>query len=412
MFGGAGPVWALLLGITVLALGNGLHGSLVGTRAAAENFDTTMTGFIMSGYSLGLIVSSFLTPRLVTYVGHVRVFAALASVVSTVVLLIPLWIDPFFWFAMRVIAGFCTSGLYIVCESWLNAAANNRSRGRLLSVYMTLTYAAMGAGQLLLNVRDESGFARFILVSAIFSLALVPISLVRSEPPSIERARGIGVADIYRASPTATVAIFACGAGQSAFFSMGAVFGIMHGMPLAYISLMMALPPIAVILSQYPVGAASDLFDRRTLLVVLCFLASILATLMFVLGDLSQFVLIALMAAFGATALPLYSLVLAYANDNLHKDQMLAASSKLILLYGLGAMLGPTLVGEFMHRFGSTGFMTFLAILYGGIGVFTLYRQLQRPITPPATGAAAQVSPDTTGVTARAIAEDQAAAAP
>jgi MFS family permease len=411
MFGGAGPVWALLLGITTLALGNGLQSSLVGIRAAAENFDTTTTGFIMSGYSIGLIVSSFLVPRLVTYVGHVRVFAALASVVSTVVLFIPLWIDPFFWFAIRVVAGLCTSGLYIVCESWLNAAATNQSRGRLLSVYMTLTYSALGAGQLLLNVSDESGFARFILVSAIFSMALVPISLVRIEPPSIERARGVSILDIYRASPTATVAIFACGAGQSAFFSMGAVFGFTHGMPLGYISLMMALPPIAVILSQYPVGAASDLFDRRTLLVILSFLAAAIAALMFLIGDLSHIVLIALMAAFGAAALPLYSLVLAYANDNLHKDQMLAASSKLILLYGLGAMLGPLLVGEFMRRLGPLGFMTFLVLLYGGIAGFALYRQLRRPAVPPATGAVAQVPPETTGVTARALAEDQAAAA-
>jgi MFS family permease len=330
-------------------------------------------------------------------------------VVSTVVLLIPLWINPLFWFAMRVVAGLCTSGLYIVCESWLNAAASNRSRGRLLSVYMTLTYAALGSGQLLLNVSDESGFARFILVSAIFSLALVPISLVRSEPPSIERARGIGIVEIYRASPTATVAIFACGVGQSAFFSMGAVFGITHGMPLAYISLMMALPPIAVIFSQYPVGVLSDLFDRRTVLLALSFFASLLAAAMLLFGERSHFLLIALMAAFGAAALPLYSLVLAYANDNLHRDQMLAASSKLILLYGLGAMLGPLLVGEFMRRLGSAGFLTFLTMLYGGIGAFALYRRFRRPAVQPATGAVAPVPPDATGVTTRAIAEDQAA---
>src|SRR6476646_7707289 len=152
MFAGLRSVWVLLLGVTILSLGHGLHGSLVGVRAQAENFDAATTGLIMSGYFAGLLASSSVTPRIVQSVGHIRVFAAFASVVSTAVMLIPLWINPIWWFAMRFIAGLCTSGLYIVCESWLNSTSTNQNRGRLLSVYMIVTYAAMGSGQLLLNI--------------------------------------------------------------------------------------------------------------------------------------------------------------------------------------------------------------------------------------------------------------------
>jgi len=406
MWGNTRPVWALLLGVTILALGNGLHGSLVGIRSAAENFDTATTGFIMSGYSLGLILSAYLTPRLVTYVGHIRVFAAFASMVSTAVLLIPLWIDPLFWFAMRFVAGICTSGLYIVAESWLNEAASNKNRGKLLSVYMTLTFGAMGCGQLLLNITDESGFARFIAVSALVSLALVPISLMRSEPPDIESVKGVSVVDIYRASPLATVAVFTNGLGQSAFFSMGAVFGITLGLSLPYISLMMALPPIAVIVSQYPIGAWSDRLDRRAILMWLSLLAAVLCAAAMPASAISPFALIGVIAVFGAVALPIYSLVLAYANDHLSKDQMLGASSKLILLYGLGAILGPPLAGAFMRQFGSKGFMIYLVLVYGGTGLFALFRMLRRPLVPRETGPVVQVSPVTTAVTAKALAGD------
>jgi MFS family permease len=406
MWGNTRPVWALLLGVTILALGNGLHGSLVGIRSAAENFDTATTGFIMSGYSLGLILSAYLTPRLVTYVGHIRVFAAFASMVSTAVLLIPLWIDPLFWFAMRFVAGICTSGLYIVAESWLNEAASNKNRGKLLSVYMTLTFGAMGCGQLLLNITDESGFARFIAVSALVSLALVPISLMRSEPPDIESVKGVSVVDIYRASPLATVAVFTNGLGQSAFFSMGAVFGITLGLSLPYISLMMALPPIAVIVSQYPIGALSDRLDRRAILMWLSLLAAVLCAAAMPASAISPFALIGVIAVFGAVALPIYSLVLAYANDHLSKDQMLGASSKLILLYGLGAILGPPLAGAFMRQFGSKGFMIYLVLVYGGTGLFALFRMLRRPLVPRETGPVVQVSPVTTAVTAKALAGD------
>jgi MFS family permease len=406
MWGNTRQVWALLLGVTILALGNGLHGSLVGIRAAAENFDTTTTGFIMSAYSLGLILSAYLTPRLVTYVGHIRVFAAFASIVSTAVLLIPLWIDPLFWFAMRFIAGVCTSGLYIVAESWLNEAATNKTRGKLLSIYMTLTFAAMGCGQFLLNITDESGFARFIAVSALVSLALVPISLLRSEPPNIESVKGVSVVDIYRASPLAAVAVFANGLGQSAFFSMGAVFGSTLGLSLPYISLMMALPPVGVILSQYPIGVLSDRYDRRSVLTVLSFLAAALAAAAVPASQLSPFLLIGIVTAFGLVALPIYSLVVAYANDHLSKDQMLGASSKLILLYGIGAILGPLLAGEFMRQIGSGGFMAYMVLIYGGTGAFALFRTMKRPAVPAETAPVVQFSPVTTAVTAQALAGD------
>ena len=406
MWGNTRQVWALLLGVTILALGNGLHGSLVGIRAAAENFDTTTTGFIMSAYSLGLILSAYLTPRLVTYVGHIRVFAAFASIVSTAVLLIPLWVDPLFWFAMRFVAGVCTSGLYIVAESWLNEAATNKTRGKLLSIYMTLTFAAMGCGQFLLNITDESGFARFIAVSALVSLALVPISLLRSEPPNIESVRGVSVVDIYRASPLAAVAVFTNGLGQSAFFSMGAVFGITLGLSLPYISLMMALPPVGVILSQYPIGVLSDRYDRRSVLTVLSFLAAALAAAAVPASQLSPFLLIGIVTAFGLVALPIYSLVVAYANDHLSKDQMLGASSKLILLYGIGAILGPLLAGEFMRQIGSGGFMAYMVLIYGGTGAFALFRTMKRPAVPAETAPVVQLSPDTTAVTTQALAGD------
>jgi MFS family permease len=400
------PIWALLLGVTILALGNGLNGSLIGIRAAAENFDTATTGFIMSGYSLGLILSAYLTPRLVAYVGHIRVFAAFAALVSLAVLFVPLWIDPLFWFTMRFVTGVCTSGLYIVAESWLNDASSNKNRGKILSVYMTLTFGGMGLGQLLLNIHDQSGFARFIAVSALVSLALVPISLMRSEPPNIESAKGVSVVDIYRASPLATVAAFAMGLGQSAFFSMGAVFGIGIGLSLPYVSLLMALPPLAVILSQYPLGVLSDRFDRRALLTGLAFAAAGLCALAIPAAAISSFALIGVVAAFGAMALPIYSLVLAYANDHLSKDQMLGASSKLILLYGIGAIGGPVLAGGFMRQFGAIGFMIYLMLVYGGTGIFALFRTMRRPVVPKEAGPVVQVSPVTTGVTAQALADD------
>jgi MFS family permease len=394
---GNSSIWILMLCVALLCLGHGLHGSLVGVRASAENFGPDVTGLVMSGYSAGLLLSSFMTPRIARSVGHVRTFAGLASIASTTVLLLPLWINAPFWFVMRFVAGLCTSGLFIVCESWLNAASSNRNRGRMLSLYMIVTYGALGGGQLLLNVTDTSGFARFIIVSSLLSLSLVPLILLPAEAPSIEGARRVGIEDIWRASPLAVVGAFATGLGQSAFFGMGTVFGVMEGLPLVYISLMMALPPFGVIFSQYPIGLASDRIDRRTVIMLLSAISAAIAFVTQFTSGFTPVLFIGLITAFGTLSLPIYSLVIAHANDHLAKEQVLGASAKLILLYGLGSMLGPVTAGQAMQQFGGAGYLGQMIVVYGLLAGFALWRGLMRPEDKRGTGAEVmQVSPVTT----------------
>ncbi len=373
-------LWILMVCVAMLCLGHGLSGSLVSVESNAAEFGTDVTGFVMAGYSAGLLISTFLTPRLVKSVGHVRAFAGLASTVSTAVLLIPLWVDPLFWFLMRVISGLCVSGMFIVCESWLNSASSNRNRGQMMSVYMIVTYGALGLGQLLLNVSDPSGFVRFIIVSCLLSMSLVPLILLPSEAPSVEGARSVSVDEIWRASPLAVVGVFACGLGQSAFFALGAVFGLSKGLPLVYVSVMMALPPLGVILSQYPIGWISDRFDRRTIIMLLAILAAIVSALTLAGGYyLTRFMLIAMMTAFGVISLPIYSLVVAHANDHLQKEQILGASAKLVLLYGVGSLVGPILVGQLMRNIGGEGFLIYMIAVHGALAAFAFMRRIQRP---------------------------------
>ena len=401
---GLRSVWALFVGVALLQLGQGLQGPLIGVLAVKADFSATVTGIIMSGFSIGILLSSLVTPRIVGHVGHIRVFAAFASVMSTATLLIPIWVNPVWWFATRIVVGVCMAGLAIVSESWLNSASDNQNRGKMLSIYMVITYAAVGIGSLLLNVGDNSGFVRFIVVSALISLALVPISLIRSEAPGIEQPRNVALGDIYRASPLAFVATFAVGLGQSAFFAMGALYGLMSGLSVAYVSILMALPPLGVILSQYPIGMLSDRFDRRKVLLALAIMSTALAGITIAGAEISPALLIGLFALFGAISFPLYSLALAHANDYLDKDQMLGASSKLVLLYGAGAVGGPFIAGNAMEQFGAHGFMYFLISVYGMLAVFGIYRTFKRPETPNETGELFQVSPMATPVAAAAIA--------
>jgi MFS family permease len=400
-------IWPLMVAILLMSIGNGLQGSLIGVQAAVANFSSTTTGIIASGFSLGLFLSAVFTPNIVRSVGHIRVFAAFASVLSTAVLLIPVYVDPVWWFVMRTLIGFCAAGLAIVVETWLNEGSTNETRGTVLSVYMIIFYTGAGLGSFALLIDDPSGFVRFIVVSAVMSLSLVPIALTRVKAPVLANPMRISIAEIFAASPLAVVAAIANGLGQSAFFNLGAVFGVSHGLSLPYVSTMMAIAPMAVLVSQMPIGWLSDRYDRRVMIVGLSIVSAALAGVAMMMPATTELWLIAVVALFGGISMPLYSLAIAHANDQLSVDQMLAAGSKLVLLYSMGAIAGPSIAGGFMQQLGSAGFMIYMVIIYGGLALYAVYRMTQSTALPPSeTGDLVPVAPVATAVAATAVAEE------
>jgi MFS family permease len=391
--------WALLLGIALMMLGNGLQGSLLGIRAALEGFATTATGIVMSGYFAGFLAGAVLTPKLVARVGHVRVFAALASLASTAILVHAVWIDPAAWTVIRLVTGFCYAGLYVVAESWLNDQATNHTRGRLLSIYMVVTLGGAAAGQGLLNVADPSGAELFMLVSVLISLALIPMLLSTGRAPPFDTRRPVGVRQLYRVSPTGVVGYFGATMAAGAYVGMGAVYGHEIGLSVRDISVFVSLIMLGGMFLQWPLGRLSDTWDRRQVLTGVTLFAAVFALLAPVAALRSLLGLFALTALFGGTSLPMYSLCLAYINDHLERDQMVQASGTLMLIGGIGSMFGPISAALAMQRFGPAGFFWWLATIHAAIGMFALYRMARRPALPRAEqGSYVAVAPRVTPV--------------
>jgi MFS family permease len=376
--------WALFLGIALMMLGNGLQGSLLGLRASLEGFPTTATGILMSGYYAGFLLGSVLTPRLVARVGHVRVFAALAALAASAILIHAVWIHPASWTVIRLVTGFCYAGLYVVVESWLNDQATNQTRGQLLSLYMIVTLGGAAGGQLLLNVADPAGVHLFILVSILVSLSSIPLVLSTGPTPAFEAPSRVGLRDLYRVSPTGVVGYFGTMLASGAYFGMGAVYGRAIGLSVRDISLFMGLILVGGMLLQWPIGRLSDTLDRRRVLTAVTFLAALFALLAGAAAERSLLGLFALSALFGGINLPLYSLCVAYVNDYLERDQIVPASGTLVLIGGVGAVFGPLSAAVAMQTFGPDGFFWWIALIHAAIGAFALYRMTRRQALPRA----------------------------
>ena len=398
--------WALLLGMLFLQLGNGLQGTLLGVRGELEDFSTFEMSVVMSAYFVGFLGASRLVPEFIRRVGHVRVFAALASLISAILILYPLLVNPWIWTGGRIIVGFCFCGVYITAESWLNNAATNENRGQLLSSYMVVQMAGIVAAQLLLLVGDPGGFELFVLISVLVSISFAPILLSITPTPAFEATKPMSIKHLFKTSPLGCVGMFFLGGIFSAQFGMAPVFGTTAGFSLSEISIFVAAFYIGAMVFQFPIGWLSDRMDRRILIVVTSAIAFIAALTSILVLDVFL-ILVGSALIIGGMSNPLYSLLIAYTNDFLELDDMASASGGLLFLNGLGAISGPLLTGYLMTQTGPEGYFIILATLLGSLTVYGFYRMTQRGISDVDTSSYATVLP-TASVVAVEIAQELA----
>jgi MFS family permease len=369
--------WALLLGMCLMMVGNGLQGSLLAVRGEAAGFEALAMSVVMSSYFAGFLIASRVTPAMIRRVGHVRVFAALGSLVSAVLILYPVFPNPVAWSLERVLIGFCFCGVYVTAESWLNNAASNDTRGQALSLYMIVQMTGIIASQGLLLVPDSSGWLLFVVPSVLVSISFAPILLSITPTPAFESSKPMTLREIYQVSPLSVIGMLILGGIFAAQFGMSAVYAASVGMTLPQMTMFVASFYVGALVLQYPLGWISDRVDRRKLIIVMSAIGGI-AALSGYIGGGSFTLLLGVGFVIGAMSNPLYALLIAYANDFLEPDDMPAASAGLLFANGLGAIAGPLVIGWAIQRAGPSAFFLLISVQLSALVIYGLYRMTQR----------------------------------
>ena len=369
---------SLLLSFGLLLLANGLFGTLLGLRSKLEGFSTEITGVIMAGYFVGLLLGALYGVRVVAAVGHIRAFAAFASIMSVTVLVHILKIDAVTWLLLRVVGGYCMAGMIMVTESWINERSSNTTRGRVLSLYMVTNFLGSGLGQFLLTIANPAEFQLFVIASIIFSIALVPILLTRAISPKPVTTKRMRLRDLFAVSPVGVVGTIAAGLSNASLNSLGAVYGADNKFTVAQVSAFMASIILGGMVLQFPIGRLSDRFDRRTVLMLVA-----LATALCALGIVwytpdAGWMLICTAIVYGGFAFTIYPLSTAQVNDLADPDQLVQVSAGLLVAYGIGAIAGPIIAAQIMGWVGPQGLFLFIAAVAGALVVFTALRMAIR----------------------------------
>ena len=379
--------WALFLGMGLIMLSHGYQGSLLGVRAVKEEFSLTATGFMLSGYYIGYFIGAKTITGLISRVGHIRVFAAFASIASIVILMHSIFVNPFTWFILRIVTGISMVSIYTIAESWLNDRSSNKNRGSVLSIYMIILYGSMAIGMFFLNFSSPLNFQPFILISLFMSLALIPILLTKKKAPTFKKITGMSLKELYKVSPLGMVGSLFYGTTQSALFSLIPVYAASMNFTILEISIVTFLVAISGALSQWPIGKFSDTFDRRKVIIYTTFAAAffafcaILASRQIYLpGDLasSKFWFYISVILFAFASLPMFAIIFAHTNDYITKEKFVAAGAGLQFAFGLGAISGPFLCSLLMNIMGPNGYFVFLIFFHSIIGIFAMHRMRVR----------------------------------
>jgi MFS family permease len=366
--------WGLFTGLALLLVTAGVFSTLVGIRAELKQLPTLVSGGITTAYYAGFLLGSWYALRALKQVGHIRVYAALASLLSASVLITGVYDSPIVWILMRSSTGFCFAGLYVVAESWLNGLASNTFRGRLLAMYNVVTIGAYGVGQLLVFNFDARTLTGFAFAAVVSSLAVIPVVMSeQAATPQVENNTHITMRELARIVPTGAGTILLVGLAHGGMLGMAVIYATREGLSVGRVGILIAAINLGGMALTWPISSASDDLDRR-IIGVLSSLAVIVLGLVMLTQTPSSWVTTALLFAIGGFCFPLYAVGGAYTHDWVSQEQMGAAASQLVTLYGLGAMIGPLVAAPFLDIIGTQGFAWSIISLHALILLFLIYR--------------------------------------
>lgn len=374
---------ALFLGVSTLLLGNSLLSTLLIIRGVNEGFSEQFLGLLTSSYFLGALLGTLLAANLIHRMGHIRCFTFCASLLASGTLLYGLLIHPLAWLVIRLVTGFGVFAMFTVIESWLNGQTPDEYRNRVFSIYMLVNLMATAAAQQFLHLDSADAFTLFAVAAVFASAAVMPVSWTRLQQPHIAidmPKMNLGL--LFRAAPVAVTAVVVSGLVLGPFWGLTPLFAASLGYGESELAIFISLSVLGGALIQYPVGRYSDRHDRRRVILLALGLGAAVGLAMLGAAWLvpaNRWLMTLLSMLFCGLVLAVYPIAVAHLVDRIHKDHLVAGSSGLLLLYGLGSFIGPALAGLGLQRLGGQALPAFyvgMLLLACAVVIWQLHRSM------------------------------------
>lgn len=356
-------ITAAISAISVVGVGISLSIPLLALEMEARGISNSWIGLNTAVAGIATVITAPFVPALVRRMGP-RALLAIAIAVTALSLPAFKAASAFaLWFPLRFALGAALCILFAVSEFWINAVAPPNRRGLIMGIYATALSIGAAAGPLLLSLLGTQGWAPYLAGGAVLACGLIPLLLARGMAPKIaDDGDGHGVLSFIRRSPIATLAALVFGAIETAVMSFLPLYGLRLGLPEGQASLLLTIAVMGNVAFQIPLGIISDRIDRRFLLLFCSVVGTVGAFALPYVSVTSMTFHIAIFIVTGIVG-SLYTVGLAHLGARFHGADLAAANAAFVMLYSIGLIIGPPLVGFGMDLYDPYGF----AIVIGGM---------------------------------------------
>lgn len=370
---------ALYLSTLLILVSTGLFNTYMALRLSADGVSEVWIGALIAAYYLGLVFGARVAHKLIIRVGHIRAFAA-AAVLSICMVLAQMLIDSHWvWLILRAVAGLSLVTQYVVIESWLNEQTENNRRGRVMSVYLIMSGTGTALGQLAITLYPSLDLKPLVFVAICQALSMFPIVLTRQTHPPAPMPAPLDFSYFSRLVPQALLTAFLAGCISGSFYGLSAVYAVKQNLSTAQVAVFTATSVIAGLLSQWPMGWFADRFNRRNIVRVNATVLVVLTVLMWGWLSWPFWGLLVLAAGLGVFQFTLYALASGLANDGLASDRRVSLAAVFLMVYGIGACIGPIMAGALM-RFAGAGML----YVFSSVCALILLVVMSRPVNASA----------------------------
>lgn len=370
---------APLLGLFIIALGNGFMSSLTTLQLGTAGESATMIGVVSSAYFIGLTLGAIFNDRLILRIGHIRAYTSFASLIAATILLQGLFYDTTWWMVLRLINGWAAVGVFLVIESWLLLAGDAKIRGRLLALYMIAFYGAGVLAQATLG--DVTGWGPtvpYMVAGMLATLSVLPIVILPRVSPLMDQVEPLKPRQLLGIAPTGLVGCFGSGVAIAGIYALLPLYLQRIGLDVGEVGNMMAWVILGAMLLQYPVGRWSDRKDRQDVLISLAALCAVLSVLI-VLLPANSVLLPAMLFLLGGGVFALYPVAVSSAADRAPADALVPMIQGLLLINSLGSAMAPLAISPVMTSYGEVGLFWAFAVINLAMVSFFLWRRGKRP---------------------------------
>ncbi len=329
---------------------------LLSLRLEADGVDSLWIGIQGAMFPLATLAIGAFIPALVARVDLLVALYASLAVAAGSALLFPVFPTLAAWFALRFVMGSAGTVHWVVSEIWMNALATARDRSRLMGIYATLLAAGFALGPLIVRATGIEGWPPFAAVAVGILVAALPLPLARAHVPELPARQRVGLRGLLAREPGVLFAALIAGFLDAALLVFLPLYGLRSGLAQGDAVTLVAWFMGGNLVFQIPLGIWADRSDRWKVL-RLCVACSLVGALLLPVlapgGWLpSPGLLAAVLFVWGGTSFGLYTLSLALLGERSSLAELAAANTALVMVYEVGSISGPILVGAAMDLAG------------------------------------------------------------